>query len=294
MSRRYSRPRPPPGQPRWGERCADPPLPQHSVETLGARCRTLYCDVMANRALLVGTNGTSAAPLYGCIQDARRTGDLLIQFCDFAANEIRLLPGDQASAGNLRNELRALVDGAQAGDRVLFMFSGHGTRLRSPEDAQFHDAICPSDFDGTSDKVITALEFERLFSQIPDDVIFTWISDSCHSGDLAGDPQRGTPRVEPTLVAPDVASRSFADVMAQLPGAFLAACGSAQDAREDEFSGVWQGAFTFYLLSRLAYRITDPLSIVVTDVQEKLHQYQFTQVPILGGSPAAKQRPFLR
>jgi hypothetical protein len=249
---------------------------------------------MANRALLVGTNGTSTAPLHGCVNDARRTGDLLLEFCHFVANEIRLLPGDQAISSNLRRELHALVHGLQAGDRILFMFSGHGTRLQLSEDDQFHDAICPSDFDGTPDTAITALDFEQLFSQIPDDVIFTWISDSCHSGDLAGGPQRGAPRVEPTLVAPDVASRSFAEVMAQLPGAFLAACGSAQDAREDEFGGVWQGAFTFYLLSRLAYRITDPLPVVVTDVQGKLHQYGFAQVPVLGGSPSAKQRPLLR
>jgi hypothetical protein len=249
---------------------------------------------MANRALLVGANGTSAAPLHGCTNDARRTGDLLTQFCGFAANEIRLLAGDQAISGNLRGELRALVHGLQAGDRVVFMFSGHGTRLQLPEDDQFHDAICPWDFDGTSNTAITALDFERLFSQIPNDVIFTWISDSCHAGDLAGHPTRGTPRVEPTLVAPGVASRSFADVMMQLPGVFLAACGSDQDAREDEFSGVWHGAFTFYLLFRLVYLITDPLPAVIADVQSTLQRYHFAQVPVLGGSPSATLRPFLR
>jgi hypothetical protein len=249
---------------------------------------------MVSRALLVGTNGTGAAPLHGCINDARRTGELLAQLCDFAASEIHVLPGDQASASNLRRELQMFVQGLHAGDRLLFMFSGHGTRLQLPEDDQVHDAICPSDFDGTPDTAITALDFERLFSEIPDDVTFTWISDSCHSGDLAGHQQRGAPRVEPTVMALDVASRSFADVMGELPGTFLAACGSAQDAREDEFGGVWQGAFTFYLLSRLTYRITDPLQIVVADVQAKLHQYGFTQIPVLGGPAAAKQRPFLR
>jgi hypothetical protein len=246
--------------------------------------------VVAARALLVGTNGTSTAPLHGCINDIQRTADLLVQFCGFAPNELHCIPGDRATTASVRAALNGLVQDLQRGDRVLFMFSGHGTRLRLPEDGELHDVVCPWDFDGTLATAVTDQEFQSAFAQIPDGVSFVWISDSCHSGDLAGDQTRGVARVEPATATTDVPSRSFAEVMSRQEGVFLAACSSDEDAREDQFRGVWRGAFSFYLLSRLAYRISDPMPFVVADVRSKLRQYGFAQTPVFGGSPAAKLR----
>jgi hypothetical protein len=82
-----------------------------------------------------------------------------------------------------------LIGSAQAGDRLVFHYSGRGApfpiRDESGKVVLVDECICPVDFDWTEAHAIRDKQFNQLFSQVPKTADFTWVSDSCFSGDLA-------------------------------------------------------------------------------------------------------------
>jgi len=146
---------------------------------------------MSAKALLVGCNypGTPNA-LPSPVLDATNMRDFLIDIMGFPAEEILMLvdDGEEAteenfpSKENIEAYLSQVVQGAQAGDSVVFYFSGHGTQVPSDDDEEpdgADEAICASD-----DTEITDDDLRAILSQLPEGVKFTMISDSCHSGTL--------------------------------------------------------------------------------------------------------------
>lgn len=259
--------------------------------------------MMVNRALLVGTD---APPLQGCSDDVWDMGRFLIARSGFTPNDIRLLTGNRATAEAIRTRLETLITGLQGGDRVLFMFSGHGTQLALRDASgrvdRIHDVICPWDFDGSPERALTDVYFRDLFQRMPDGVEFNWISDSCHSGDLARGAPDGHSRQYPmpvdlswrteTARALDLQPLGFADAAGHLRGALIAACASNQEAREDAFAGRWNGALTHFLLERLTAALDEPLAVVIQNVTAALESNGYHQTPQLRGNPAAGDRPF--
>ena len=67
----------------------------------------------------------------------------LLQQCGFEALVITdetkcpILP----SAKNILGALKQIIDGSQAGDHIVFYFSGHVGRLLDKEDDRFHEAV---------------------------------------------------------------------------------------------------------------------------------------------------------
>ena len=155
-----------------------------------------------NRALLVGINSYPSAPLRGCVNDVVDMAQFLVASCGFTDADIRLLVDDRATTEAIRERLTWLVNGARAGDRLFFHYSGHGTilplRSSTGNVTEQHDAICPVDFDFTPEHALTDDDFKEIFVGVPSDVEFNWLSDSCHSGDLTK-----------ALFAPNQRSKSF-------------------------------------------------------------------------------------
>ncbi|XP_021754752.1 metacaspase-9-like [Chenopodium quinoa] len=138
-------------------------------------------------ALLVGCNYPNTQySLHGCINDVVSMQELLMERLGFDKNSIELLvdegPESKAlpSGVNIKNALKKMIDGAEAGDVLFFHYSGHGTLVPSKHHLnKKEEAIVPCDFN-----LITDVDFRQLVNGIPKGASFIILSDSCHSGGL--------------------------------------------------------------------------------------------------------------
>src|SRR5208337_4890722 len=81
--------------------------------------------------------------------------------------------------------LKSLLGGAQAGDNLVFHYSGHGSQVRDAEGDELDDGkdevICPADFNWT-DGFIKDDDLAALIGGLKKGVRLEVILDSCHSG----------------------------------------------------------------------------------------------------------------
>jgi metacaspase-1 len=158
------------------------------------------------RALLVGINRYAHPeinPVKGAEEDAQATAAFIQAQYKFAANEIHTLLGPRATRANILAEFNDwLIAETLPGDRVFFLFSGHGSRLRddnSDEADGYDETIVPYDvgLDGTNQ--IRDDEINRLIAQLSGRLAVL-VFDSCHSGTVSRG-RSGTPasseRIEP-------------------------------------------------------------------------------------------------
>jgi hypothetical protein len=103
---------------------------------------------MARKALLVGINDyQSVSDLRGCVNDVLDMHFTLRSLFGFETPEIRVLTDSRATKDYIVQRLKWLVDGAQAGDFLVFHFSGHGSQIRDRDhdelEDQLDELICP-------------------------------------------------------------------------------------------------------------------------------------------------------
>lgn len=144
---------------------------------------------MTKRALLVGCNypGTKAE-LNGCVNDVKNMYQVLVDKYGFEEENIKLMTdvddeNDQPTGANVKKWLRQFVADSEEGDVLYLHFSGHGTQVPAEsgdhEDDGMDEAICPTDLN-----VLTDDDFRVLLKPLAPGVLFTFVSDSCHSGGL--------------------------------------------------------------------------------------------------------------
>lgn len=267
------------------------------------------------KALLVGINSYSAAPLKGCVNDITDVAAFLTSSCGFSMDEIRLLADGRATTDALNERLNWLVDGAAPGDSIFFHYSGHGTQMATRDHQGeidgLDEVICPVDFDWTDPHVIRDKDFHRIFSAIPEGCNFIWISDSCHSQDLTRDLIPDTlPRSYPVPadilwgieaarsldLKPMGLSLSLATTL-DLNLAMVSGCKSNQTSADSVFNGKFRGALTNFLLevlSEVGFRDSS-LDMLIEEVKDRLSKTKkFTQIPGVEGSPAVIKQPFFK
>ncbi|MFL6283791.1 MAG: caspase family protein [Pyrinomonadaceae bacterium] len=125
----------------------------------------------------------------GCVQDALRTAEFLQTKYGFPASGVKVLTNEQATAANVEREFRQwLVEGTQPGDRVFFLYAGHGSQLpddNGDEADGLDETIAPYDVnpetgageirDDLFDELIAELSGRRA----------VLVFDSCHSGTIS-------------------------------------------------------------------------------------------------------------
>lgn len=269
---------------------------------------------MARKALLVGINDYPDAPLRGCVTDVERMAAELYGR-GWERDDIRLITDKRATTNAIRDRLDWLVSFATPGDSLVFHYSGHGTKLAYRDGlgkaGPAQDCICPVDFDWSTSHALTANDFAEMFMDIPVGVSFTWISDSCHSGNLARTvfcADFGTYRAPRSYPVPaDIAWRNasappansegptFARAVKHLHGVLLAGCKSEQTSADAFLDGEPCGAFTTALLRRLneANGRAKPIETVVIEANEWLEANGFDQDPQCKGDPVHKAKPWL-
>jgi hypothetical protein len=141
---------------------------------------------MARKALLVGVNDyQGVSDLNGCINDITNMRSILKTYLGFQNREIRVLTDSRATKASILYRLNWLIDGAKAGDYLVFHFSGHGSQIRDRDNDELKDhmdeLICPHDMDWDG-SFITDDKLNEIFKKLPEGVLLEVFLDSCHSG----------------------------------------------------------------------------------------------------------------
>jgi metacaspase-1 len=142
------------------------------------------------RALVVGINDYKnfpRNPTPGAEEDAVETKEFLKQRYGFAESEIKLLRGAEATADRIVNEFRTwLINQTRPGDRVFFLYSGHGTRVKDDngDEADGEDeALAAYDADRLGGRLIRDDVFNQLIGELSGRML-VMVFDSCHSGTM--------------------------------------------------------------------------------------------------------------
>lgn len=159
------------------------------------------------RALIVGVNKypklDDKYQLSGCVNDAELIKNVLCNYFDFSEDKVTQLYDDSATRDNVLKEMDRLVELTQASDVVVFHFSGHGSRRRSPDPGEGSGkdpTIMPHDSgrDPHPNRDITNLEINDWLSRLAEktnNISLTF--DCCHSGTVTRDPFSATIRAVP-------------------------------------------------------------------------------------------------
>lgn len=264
------------------------------------------------KALLFGLNKYPGAPLSGCVNDIEDMANLQVSRYGWDSGNVRLLADERCTRKEMMNRLEWLVD-VKKGDRVFFHQSGHGvqwpSRAYSGEPDGLLEAFCPIDFAWELKAMITDKDYVNLFSRIPKGVEFTWVSDSCHSGDLtkamSGNPHGPVmiPRAYPVPV--DISWRyegiktrgiklvNRAVICGKLDVGFVSGCKANQTSADTQVNGRPCGALTYYLIKTLKENpIETPLKKIVELTRNVLSKSGYSQDPQVEGGRAGD--PFMK
>jgi Caspase domain len=170
-----------------------------SIESLTQAATLLAQPTGRKYALLIGIDKYESKPLLGCNTDVDLQRELLLHRYGFKREDIVELRDTEATYNNIITQFQThLIQKAQPGDLVVFLFSGHGSIVRDPSPiTDFKDdngngqngTILPIDWktpDPTKVREIMGKTLFLLSSQLKTDNV-VMILDSCHSeGGLRG------------------------------------------------------------------------------------------------------------
>ncbi|OMO94790.1 Peptidase C14, caspase catalytic [Corchorus capsularis] len=146
----------------------------------------------SKRAVLCGVSyKNSSYELDGCVHDARLMRAFLISEFKFPESSIILLSEEESDLNrrptkyNMRTALRWLVLGCEAGDSLVFYFSGHGSQQKNhnfgEEKDGYDETLCPSDFETEGPIVDDEINW-TIVRPLPHGVKLHALIDACHSG----------------------------------------------------------------------------------------------------------------
>ena len=256
---------------------------------------------MKNKALLVGINKypDPRNELRGCVNDILEMEHFIAETNKvYSKQNIKKLTNKEATKKEIITQLKWLIEDAEAGDQLLFHYSGHGaqapTKFTSLEKDGLDEIICPYDFDGTNNTSLRDKEFAQLFADIPKGVHFVWISDSCHAEDLSRDPFNTNEthyRFFTGLFHFDISEDQandlagidigkIAPIISPLNGTLLSACQSHELSADTYINKRFIGAFTHYLIENLnKYSGSKNMRSIVGLVNKDLEKNGYDQNP---------------
>lgn len=150
----------------------------------------------AKRALLVGTDiykNFPKKPTHGAEEDVRETKNLLMEKYGFQEKDIKVLRREEATADNIRNAFQNwLIQGTKPGDRVFFLYSGHGTTVDDADEDEAKttpgdtkdEALAPYDAGDSPKSMILDDELGSYINQLSGRMAVL-VFDSCFSGTVS-------------------------------------------------------------------------------------------------------------
>jgi hypothetical protein len=138
-------------------------------------------------ALCIGIDDYPAAPLDGCVNDARLWQET---FEALGFESAGLLTNEQATYAGIIDSLEKFIGAAAAGDALVVQFAGHGTqvedldgdeKLEDPTD-DLDEALVPYDY--ATGRFVIDDDLARIFDRLPKGAGLTCFMDCCHSGTI--------------------------------------------------------------------------------------------------------------
>ncbi len=277
---------------------------------------------MAKKALLVGINdyapvGAGGPDLRGCVNDVQDVANTLsvLGIVPSTPTAMKILTDGRATRAAIMTGLQWLINGAKAGDLLVFYYSGHGSQVVDVEGDEpdgKDETICPHDF--ATAGMIKDDDLRNVFITVPAGVNLDVILDSCHSGTgtrelsaLAATPDDLTvayryiePPIDwgffldsnPSLPVRGILKRGkTAKDAAITPGlnhVLWAGCRDNQTSAEASIGGVYRGLFTLNFCKILrSAGVTITRKNLETQVARNIKAMGYSQVPQLEGIAAS-------
>lgn len=248
------------------------------------------------KALLVGINAYQSSPLSGCVNDVENMRNILVGY-GFEPDNIRVITDERATKAAIIDRLDWLISGSIAGDDLVFHYSGHGSQVRDRNGDELADQmdeiLCPVDMNWDDPFLDDTLR--AIFSELPQGVYLTMLSDSCHSGTVTRNPHNNRYLVPPF----DIACRGLdRDLPVKAIGAkddgatqrhvLFSGCKDEQTSADANINGKYQGAFTWALSSVINENPNITWAEAWPKVLNKIAGY--SQTPQLSGMPELLNR----
>jgi metacaspase-1 len=227
-------------------------------------------------ALIIGINYNSTLyQLNGCINDAEN----MQKYCNSSGFKNTVLLTDNTSIKptkqNIIKEFKKLLNNSDAGDLLVFSFSGHGSYIRDnngDENDGRDEMIIPIDFQPILDD-----EFRNIIqTNLKKDVTLFALFDSCHSGtvlDLKYQYYDSSNYDEFTIN--EKVFETNGDVI------MISGCADAQTSMDSYFNNKWQGALTWSFLESLKELESPTWRELIKNMRDILKNKNYEQIPQL-------------
>jgi hypothetical protein len=273
---------------------------------------------MAKRAVVLGVNSKSSQGyLQAAAKEAKNWANVLGDVYSFAESEIHLLVNEEATRKRVLKELDWLFSGAAAGDRLVFIFCGHGTKTfgwtcddEQSDEVENGLVLAPEDpdSDAVARATLTPDDFTCRIKQysVPADARL-WITiDACFGFSVAESARRSVPMVDGVaphiLYIPNPAvesfaiERSFYDLTdqgesASLTPLLVAAAGPNQAASEVEILGERRLLFSYHAINTIDRADAKHLSSF--GLVTKVNNYVKTQTAVVKPDSQRADEPFI-
>lgn len=252
----------------------------------------------SKKALCIGINDYPGKvnDLKGCVNDCRGWADLLRNTFNF--DNVQIIEDSFAKKNNVVSKMKKIIGSASAGDVVVITFSGHGTSVadKSGDEQDGRDeALC------LYDNLLIDDTIQKIIRSLPEDVQFTLISDSCHSGTVTRswvdhkDNNEPSPRyIAPTdqdfakkLPELEVKKRVFVpqDNMREI---LVSGCKATEYSYDARFNGKPMGAMSYNAINVLKEQPHITYNEFYAKLRQRLPSNQYPQTPQLEGSDTNK------
>lgn len=260
------------------------------------------------RGLLVGINyiGTDLE-LRGCINDVRNVNKFLLSI-GYLQKNIRRLTDNTIQKPTKQNIIRNLINminNANTGDELFFLYSGHGTQITDTSGDELGGVKGESVQAGGKDNVLVPIDFNvngfildddirTILSQLKNGIRMTIIMDCCNSGTCCDlkynyrDLSYNKPNIdirnyksnEWKTQQKKIINNNYSDLNGDI--FMISGCGDLQTSADTSFNGIPSGALTGVLLLILSkYKNVLSWSTLLKDLNRRLKLLGYTQRPML-------------
>jgi len=228
------------------------------------------------KALLIGINytGTQNA-LYGCINDVNCIKERIIKegFTDNNINIITDLTSKKATRTNILTEFKNLLINSQAGDLLVFVYSGHGSYTidRNGDERNGYDEMIVScDLQGILDDELKSL----IQTYLKSDVTLFALFDSCFSGSVLDLKYQYLDSLNY-----DTYTENSKDLETNGNVFMISGCTDQQTSADAVINGKANGAMIWSLLEGLKDKPGCSWRELVKKMRDLLKKSQYTQIP---------------
>ena len=226
------------------------------------------------KALLIGINYTGTTnELYGCINDVNSIKERIISKGFTNINTITDLTTQKPNKNNILLEFKNLLINSQAGDLLLFFYSGHGSytldKNRDETDGR-DEMIIPSDLKGITDDELKTIIQQNL----KQDVTLFAMFDSCFSGSVLDLRYQYLDSLNyDNYTQNDKDDITIGNVF------MISGCTDNQTSADSVFNNKANGAMTWALLQSLNQNPGKSWREIVKYMRDILKKTNFSQIP---------------